>query len=483
MDENFIKSTLKKKASEAQRKKNDTFYFLILLYLMKSLFLILNTKRPMKKIFLFLFLFSSLEQFSQGFKICASYEVIKEQDRLHPGYKAMVDASFTAVKAMADANRGSRAVNAADTIYHIPIVVHVVRLATEDNIPDSLIYSQIEVLNRDFNHRNEDSIQTRNAFKPLMGRLNFDFFLATTDPLGNPSTGIIRKLGAPAISFFGFNAFSDNVKDPVEGDAPWPTDKYLNVWVCNLNTIPLGLLGYAYPPTGAANWDAGSYIDSAQQGVVIDYTAFGRNNPYIIDPGIAPGRTAVHEFGHYFGLRHIWADEAACVEDDGISDTPAQGDQTNFDCDTSKNSCTDIGTDYPDMIENYMDYSNEFCQNMFTKEQADIMFYNLQMLRPNLAQKTVVYGVGITKSDFDFISVSIYPNPAKEILYLDLNFSKEKNIQFTIIDQLGRQIKTQTINQVLNKIEKIDISGMSSGIYFINVSDGNHLIHQKIIKN
>lgn len=450
---------------------------------MKSLFLILNTKRPMKKIFLLLFLFSSLEQFSQGLKICASYEVIKEQDRMHPGYKAMVDANFTAVKSMADANRGSRAVNAADTIYHIPVVVHVVRLATEDNIPDSLIYSQIEVLNRDFNHRNDDSIQTRNAFKPLMGRLNFDFFLATTDPLGNPSTGIIRKLGAPAISLFGFNAFSDNVKDPVEGDAPWPTDKYLNVWVCNLNTIPLGLLGYAYPPTGAANWDAGSYIDSAQQGVVIDYTAFGRNNPYIIDPGIAPGRTAVHEFGHYFGLRHIWADEAACVEDDGISDTPTQGDQTNFDCDTSKNSCTDVGTDYPDMIENYMDYSNEFCQNMFTKEQADIMFYNLQMLRPNLAQKTVVYGVGIADEKVSFKGISVYPTLTKDLVYLDLNFDGEKNIHYSITDQMGRCMKSEEISQVKSKVEKIDVSSFPSGIYIINISDNKHLFHQKMVKN
>jgi hypothetical protein len=108
--------------------------------------------------------------------------------------------------------------------------------------------------------------------------------------------------------------------------------------VCNLNTIPLGVLGYAYPPTGAANWDAASYTDSAKQGVVIDYTAFGRNNPYVIDPGVAPGRTCVHEVGHYLNLLHTYG--STCSYTDGCGDTPAVTGLPDAVVGTSNTNCS-----------------------------------------------------------------------------------------------------------------------------------------------
>ena len=46
------------------------------------------------------------------------------------------------------------------------------------------------------------------------------------------------------------------------GIDPWPTDRYLNMWVCPLGG---GLLGYAQFPGGRGQTD----------GVVITYTAFG----------------------------------------------------------------------------------------------------------------------------------------------------------------------------------------------------------------
>jgi hypothetical protein len=38
------------------------------------------------------------------------------------------------------------------------------------------------------------------------------------------------------------------------------------------------------------------------------------------------GRTAVHEVGHWLGLKHIWGD--ALCGDDGIDDTPRQSGYT-----------------------------------------------------------------------------------------------------------------------------------------------------------
>lgn len=415
---------------------------------------------------------------AQQVKPCYTPDVISHFEQTHPGYQLKISNAFEQSKQIVNEWKSSRATN-ADTLYKIPVVVHIVYTASGENIPDSLIYSQIEVLNRDYNRWNDDAVQTRDVFKPIAGSMHIEFFLATIDPQGNPSTGIIRKSGNPANAFIGFNAFQDNVKDPVEGDAPWNTDKYLNIWVCNLNTLPLGILGYAYPPTGASNWPAGSETDSNKQGVVIDYTAFGRNNPNVIDPTVVPGRTCVHEVGHYLGLRHIWADEAACADDDGINDTPKAGDQSNFDCDTTKNTCVDAGIDYPDMIENYMDYSDERCQNMFTREQTDMMLANLITLRPQLAIKKVV-GVGIHNT-LNQESISIYPNPVEGVLQIKFNNEHNLSTHLNIYNHSGMIVYSTEITNS-NTSEHIDLSSFESGMYYVQLSNAEAVYRSKIIK-
>ena len=105
------------------------------------------------------------------------------------------------------------------------------------------------------------------------------------------------------------------------------------------------------------------------------------------------------------------------------------------------------------------------------------------MLRPNLAQKTVVYGVGIADEKVSFKGISVYPTLTKDLVYLDLNFDGEKNIHYSITDQMGRCMKSEEISQVKSKVEKIDVSSFPSGIYIINISDNKHLFHQKMVKN
>ena len=55
------------------------------------------------------------------------------------------------------------------------------------------------------------------------------------------------------------------------------------------------------------------------------------------------------------------------ADEDGIDDTPNAAQYGQNQCNHNINSCTDSPYDFPDMVENYMDYSDPSCQNIFTK--------------------------------------------------------------------------------------------------------------------
>ncbi|MBL7764722.1 MAG: T9SS type A sorting domain-containing protein [Chitinophagaceae bacterium] len=71
-------------------------------------------------------------------------------------------------------------------------------------------------------------------------------------------------------------------------------------------------------------------------------------------------------------------------------------------------------------------------------------------------------------------SVSLYPNPAKDILHIDLNASNAQNTTVKIIDLSGRIVK-----QIQAKTEKglntlsINLDGMSEGVYAVQVLEND----------
>lgn len=69
----------------------------------------------------------------------------------------------------------------------------------------------------------------------------------------------------------------------------------------------------------------------------------------------------------------------------------------------------------------------------------------------------------------------IYKNPSSDYITIQFNNSEKENIQ--IYDVTGKLVKEKTI---LNH-QKMDISELLNGIYFIRV-DNNNLLTQKFIK-
>ena len=225
----------------------------------------------------------------------------------------------------------------------IPVVVHIVYRSTAENISDAQIATQIQVLNDDFRLLNSDADGTW----PQAADSEIEFCMASVDPNGNATDGITRT--QTTVNGHGTN---NSVKfDSQGGKDAWPAGDYLNMWVCNIGG---GILGYAQFPGGSA----------ATDGVVMDYRYFGTNgtaqSPFDL------GRTATHEVGHWLNLRHIWGD-GGCGVDDNVADTPLS-DAANYGCATNHVSCSTT-----DMPQNYMDYSDDACMNLFTEGQKTRM--------------------------------------------------------------------------------------------------------------
>jgi len=129
----------------------------------------------------------------------------------------------------------------------IPVVVHVLYKTAAQNIPDEQIKTQMETLNRDFRRKNPDTTKTPDRFKALAADVQMEFQLATSDPQGRPTTGVIRK--ATNIRYWGTD---DKIKFSSQGgDDAWDSHSYLNIWVGDLTS----LLGYSTQPGAAAEKD------------------------------------------------------------------------------------------------------------------------------------------------------------------------------------------------------------------------------------
>lgn len=315
-----------------------------------------------------LFLLTTLQATAQ--EKCGTMSKHELLLRKDANYRTLYEQGLESSKNAAN----SRETSTQGTIYKVPVVIHIMhigeQIGTGSNISNDQIYSAISSIN-DAYRKKAGTIYNGNGVD-----MEIEFCLAQKDPNGNATTGI-NRVDASATGSYGTQGITDANEINIKALSKWSNTKYYNIWVVSEiddNDAGSGVQGYAYFAGASANVD----------GAVMLYNSFGydpegTSRNYNLKSYTNKNITCIHELGHAFGLYHTFEGDGSgstCPSatngcgsgvGDCCADIPAHM-RSQSNCVTGINSC-DNTTSRELFIHNYMDYSSDACQNMFTANQ------------------------------------------------------------------------------------------------------------------
>jgi hypothetical protein len=269
-----------------------------------------------------------------------------------------------------------------EAVHIIPVVVHIVHfnhpLNTFPNIDSNQVKSQIDILNADFAGTGLNSTNVPPAFQNLVANTQIQFCLATKDHTGTAM--IVRGVDRvnctqfnwenPATATLNLQQYFNSVIIP---NTIWDPTRYLNIWVSDRPaTQKLNSFGTYPAQTGLVGLPSGGpYGTFNNDGIWVYVRAFGTGSNVIAPTD--KGRTAVHQLGHWLGLRHIWGD-GNCLSDYAQDTPPSKG--PHFGCVPVPTPIDQCGTGLSpsgEMPMNFMDESDDACKYMFTHDQKTRM--------------------------------------------------------------------------------------------------------------
>jgi hypothetical protein len=323
------------------------------------------------------------------------------------------------------------------------------------------------VLNKAFNLQHADTGRIPSYFRELAANCRIQFCLAKVDPTGHATTGIVHK--NTWVTMYGFD---DRIKFSDQGgDDSWDADKYFNIWVGNLAG---GMVGYSSVIGGPKNVD----------GIAIKFTAFGTRGtasaPYHL------GKTAVHETGHWLGLRHIWGD--ATCGDDLVDDTPRQRTSNRGCLSGIKPGCDN--TPYGEMYMDYMDLTNDDCMLMFTIGQMNRMRSSFAPGGPHYKMLTSNGCTGTPLPNEVAIPqpietpvvklIGVYPNPVQNSLVIDIMENADLiGADVQVLNQIGVPVKSFKLTQVKTTV---NVSQLTTGMYIVKINGVSKKCQDKFLK-
>lgn len=353
----------------------------------------------------------------------------------------------------------------ADEIVTIPVVVHVVHNrsdnviggASNGNISEAQIQSQIDVLNEDYGNTS--------GYKGF-----YTDSLAVDTRIRFKLVSVVRTYNTASQ----FSPITDATK-LAEISPAWFTNRYLNIWVTRLNDRYLGtsqfpVVSELTDRTQGLATTENEERDALTDGVIIDFRYFGRNSDAITSRIYNLGRTTTHEVGHWLGLIHIWGD-ATCGTD-YCDDTPVantKNETTDISCSPVYSQCRGNAVTR-NMIENYMDYSPDVCMSVFTNDQKERM-HAVLALSPRRA-KMVEY----SRISTDGLLVDIYPNPVRETLTANVFTPDFENYTVSVYNHKGQQMTGETVNRTY-----LNVRNFPSGLYFYKVKTANQTVTKRFV--
>lgn len=243
----------------------------------------------------------------------------------------------------------------------IPLVFHIIHEGGPENIADSILINEVNVLNQRFS--NSGNYNYANGIN-----VNIQFCLASIDPFGNPTTGITRT-------------FSSLTNMPLGGDVDvknlvrWNPFRYLNIWVVKNCVIAMGFSAYSSFP----------WMSLSSDGIVITAptTVIASQNNFVV----------AHEVGHYFGLFHnnegnSCLNDNCLLDNDHVCDTPPEFEPAFCNGNTCNTDMDDTSGFNPFTMD-MNDISNIMmpivgCPYLLTQGQADRMNFFLNNTRYKL---------------------------------------------------------------------------------------------------
>lgn len=422
----------------------------------------------MKKLLLSLLALIATQQYAfTQVDRCGTNQRMNELMQKDPQLINRINAQEASIQQILNTNANYR----AGSVITIPVVFHVLYANTTQNIPDTRIFEQLNVMNNDFARTNADAVNTNPVFAGVASATQIQFCLAKRTPAGAATTGIVR-VPIPG-------AFPGN---PHSVSPEWDHTRYLNIYIGDLG----GLLGYAnYPPGSTGNDHAVLTFDAVG----------GPNDPGTFNP-YHLGRTATHEIGHWLNLAHTFDNGCGgttannCISGgDKVCDTPPTA-ANNFGCPpSSQNTCTETSPFPPpytsnmvDMTQNYMDYSNDACMNLFTAGQAARMNAAITASRSLLATSMGCVPLSVEEVlSSSFASVS--PNPSNGNFDLKLYFEQSLDINILVIDIAGKVLHRQHISVTHPVTLPLNLLHLSKGIYLLKIeTDKGSLVKRLVIE-
>ncbi len=91
----------------------------------------------------------------------------------------------------------------------------------------------------------------------------------------------------------------------------------------------------------------------------------------------------------------------------------------------------------------------------------------------------VDFCTGIEENDLH-ANISLYPNPAQDVLKIEYNIENTQDLEISIVDLQGKVVYNNLVQRVNTFNNTIDISALSNGTYMIKFQNGNGVITEPI---